>query len=104
MQITLEALIGFGITILIALIGSFWMLLSLLFKQFEQRIEKQFEAIEADAKEWSRIEKDFLHFKAELPNQYVRREDYIRNQTIIESKLDSLALKIENWQLKGVAK
>lgn len=104
MQITLEALIGFGITILITLIGAFWGLLSLLFKQFEQRIEKQFQTIEDDAKEWSRIEKEFLHFKAELPNQYVRREDYIRNQTVIESKLDALALKIENWQLKGVAK
>ena len=45
MQITLEALIGFGITILITLIGAFWGLLSLLFKQFEQRIEKQFQTI-----------------------------------------------------------
>jgi len=104
MQITLEALIGFSITILITLIGAYWGLLSLVFKQFEQRIERQFQTIEDDAKEWSRIEKEFLHFKAELPNQYVRREDYIRSQTVIESKLDALALKIENWQLKGVAK
>ena len=50
------------------------------------------------------MEKEFLIFQRDLPLHYVRREDYVRNQTVIESKLDSLALKIENWQLKGVAK
>lgn len=55
---------------------------------------------EADG--WQKIEKDFLRFQADLPLQYVRREDYVRNQTVIEAKLDSLALKIENVQLKGL--
>ena len=31
-----------------------------------------------------------------------RREDYIRGQSVIESKLDGLALKIENVQLRAV--
>lgn len=97
-------LIGIGITLMLALIGAIWGLLSLVFKQFERRIEGKLNAIEQDAKEWVRLEKDFLRFQAELPNQYVRREDYIRNQTVIETKIDSLALKIENWQLKEVAK
>lgn len=48
------------------------------------------------------LERDFLTWKAELPVQYVRREDYVRNQTIIEAKLDAVALKIENIQLKGL--
>ena len=48
------------------------------------------------------LERDFLTWKAELPVQYVRREDYVRNQTIIEAKLDAVALKIENLQLKGL--
>jgi hypothetical protein len=47
------------------------------------------------------LEKDFLRFQGELPLHYIRREDYIRNQTIIESKLDGLALRLENIQLKG---
>lgn len=49
------------------------------------------------------LERDFLMWKAELPLQYVRREDYVRNQTIIEAKLDAVALKIENLQLKGLS-
>ncbi len=47
------------------------------------------------------LEKDFLRFQGDLPLHYIRREDYIRNQTIIESKLDGLALRLENMQLKG---
>lgn len=34
--------------------------------------------------------------------QYVRREDYIRGQSVVEAKLDGLAVKIENLQLRGV--
>jgi len=47
------------------------------------------------------LERQLLNWKADLPLQYVRREDFIRNQTIIESKLDGLALRFENAILKG---
>lgn len=50
------------------------------------------------------LERDFLRFQAEMPLQYVRREDYVRNQTIIEAKLDALALSLQNAQLKGAFK
>jgi hypothetical protein len=41
------------------------------------------------------VEKDLLRLKAELPLDYVRRDDWIRNQTVIEAKLDGLASKLE---------
>jgi di/tricarboxylate transporter len=97
-------LIVFAIGFCITLISAFWLLLTLLFKQFEKNITSQFEALEEDAKEWARLEKDFLMFQRDLPLHYVRREDYVRNQSVIESKLDSLALKLENWQLKGASR
>ena len=50
----------------------------------------------------SEIERDVMNLRAELPDKYVRREDYIRGQTLIESKLDGLAMRIENWQLREV--
>lgn len=49
----------------------------------------------------AQLERDFLKFQAELPLQYVRREDYVRNQTVIEAKLDAVALRIENMNLRG---
>lgn len=39
--------------------------------------------------------KEFMRFKADLPLNYVRREDYIRGQTVIEAKLDALYNKLE---------
>lgn len=70
-------------------------------KHWDTRFAELLEQNRREADGWQRIEKDFLRFQAELPLQYVRREDYVRNQTVIEAKLDSLALKIENVQLKG---
>ena len=42
----------------------------------------------------------WLAEKMDLPLQYVRREDYIRNQTVIEAKLDAVASKLETAQLR----
>jgi hypothetical protein len=74
-------------------------------KESQKHWDTKFAALEtaaaAEAKEWQRIEKDILLMKAELPNQYVRRDDYIRNQSVIESKIDGLAVRIENAILKG---
>lgn len=48
------------------------------------------------------LERDFLRWQADLPIQYVRREDYVRGQSVIEAKLDALYAKLELVQLKGV--
>ena len=40
-------------------------------------------------------EKSILKLRAELPIEYVRRDDWIRNQTVIEAKLDALATKLD---------
>lgn len=57
---------------------------------------------EKDAGEIQRLERDWLTFKADLPIHYVRREDYVRGQTVIEAKLDALAGKLENNALRGM--
>lgn len=68
--------------------------------------DKQFAALaeqnRREAQGWLQLERDFLGWKAEMPIQYVRREDYVRNQTIIEAKIDGLRLSIENQYLKGL--
>lgn len=71
----------------------------------QQHWDTKFSGLEASAREetgqWQRVERELLSLKAELPVQYVRREDYIRGQSVIEAKLDGLALKIENVALRG---
>jgi len=70
--------------------------------------DTKFSAIEAAGREessqWQRIERELLSLKAELPVQYVRREDYIRNQTVIEAKIDRVFGKLELLQLQGEKK
>lgn len=72
----------------------------MLLNQIDRRLEQRFSAVEAAAKNIQKLERDFLEWKADLPIQYVRREDYVRNQTVIEAKLDAVAVRIENWQLR----
>ena len=38
-----------------------------------------------------------------MPLHYVRREDYIRGQSVIEAKLDALGSKLEAAQLRAAA-
>lgn len=72
----------------------------LLLRQVEKRLDTRFSTIEEAATEWRRLEREWLNWKAELPLQYVRREDYVRNQTVIEAKIDAIAVRLENWQLR----
>jgi hypothetical protein len=92
----------------------------ILLNQFEKRQAERFEAqeksrmeaqahwdqrfstIDSSSREWARIEKDFLRWQAELPFRYVLRDDYVRNQTVIEAKMDAVITRLENLKLRGV--
>lgn len=65
------------------------------FTHFDTRLKSLDDAHKTESKEWRRVEREVLELKAELPRNYVRREDYIRGQTVLEHKLDALANKME---------
>lgn len=69
-------------------------------QHWEDSFAKVLERQGKDAEALQKLERAFLHFKAELPIEYVRREDWVRGQSVIEAKLDGLALKFENILLK----
>lgn len=126
LQIELWQLLTFLIGLLIAFLGAAFGAGKILVAQMDKRLDERFKAQDAARETGSAalrdtlnkhlaqeektsaqlqaLEKDFLHFQAALPLNYVRREDYVRNQTVIEAKLDALALKLENAQLKGALK
>ncbi|HEY1029766.1 MAG TPA: hypothetical protein VGE28_19295 [Pseudomonas sp.] len=123
MSLPLSELIGWAI----GLLGMFTTvaggLVKLLLHNFEKRLGERFAAQEAarkaaskhwednfakvlqrqdkDAQALLELERSFLRFQAELPLEYVRREDWVRGQAVLEAKLDGVALKIENIMLKG---
>lgn len=112
-------LIAFGL-------GGIFGVVKLLLVQFQRRLDDRFAAQDLARAEGSKLlrdaiarqgdaatglaaqvaslERDFLTHRAELPLQYVRREDYIRGQTVIEAKLDALGSKLEVLQIKGAAR
>lgn len=71
----------------------------------EKHIKELVNSIDAANKrldtDMQKLQRDLLVLRAELPEKYVRREDYVRGQSIIESKLDALAMRLENQMLGG---
>jgi hypothetical protein len=110
MTITLEQL-GTWFGIATALVGGMWAIGRLLIVQFSKLLDTRFQAQderfdalvrgqEQERANWQRIERDLLELKADLPVAYVRRDDYVRGQTVIEAKLDAIHTRIENVQIK----
>lgn len=119
---TIQVDFGQLVGLLIAFLGFVFAAGKVLLGQIDRRLTDRFAAMEkarvestkhwddrfatlesqsrADAANWLKLERDFLKFLAELPLQYVRREDYVRNQTVLEAKLDAVGAKID--KLNGV--
>ncbi len=122
-QIELWALLTFLIGLLITFLGCVFGFAKVLGGQIDKRLDEKFQAQEtareagakslrehidryiglADrtATQVTNLERDFLKWQADLPVHYVRREDYVRGQTVIEAKLDALYNKLEVVQIKG---
>jgi uncharacterized membrane protein YhiD involved in acid resistance len=117
-------LIGWALTLLGIFSTLVFGLVKLLLAQFEKRLATSFAAQE-DARQsakthWDenfskvlakqekeaaavkQLEHSFLHFKAELPLHYVRRDDYVRTQTIIEAKIDRVVSKLDTIQARSI--
>ena len=107
LQVDFWQLLGFGLTLLSGFAGIIFTAGRLIASQFETRINERFDVLqkarEAEAAGITRLERDFLRLQADLPLHYVRREDYVRGQSIVEAKLDGLATKIDNAQLRVAA-
>lgn len=68
--------------------------------QVKGRLDGIESAAREEAGQWQRVERELLELKAELPMRFVMRDDYVRGQSVIEAKLDGLAVRIENVQLR----
>lgn len=108
----------------LSILGGYWTLTKIIAGQFQRGLDERFavqERARADnhgqtsrrldsmesihreeAAQWQRVERDLLQMRADMPLHYVRREDYIRGQSVIEAKLDGLGTKLENAQLRAL--
>lgn len=81
------------------LIGAFWALAKMMLEASQRAVEDKFVAVSAGLKSQDetnrRLERDLMELKAELPRDYVRREDYTAAIATIMTKIDSVALRME---------
>lgn len=123
LQVDLWQLLGLLLGLLATLASLGLGFARMLLSQVEQRLDERFLSLQKarddsrvvclnrfseidrerreEIAQWQRVERDLLALRAELPLHYVRREDYVRGQTVVEAKLDALALKLENLQLRA---
>lgn len=94
------------VSLLLAFMGFVFTVAKIFFSQVEKRQDERFRGLEGTLTQFSStqnsLERDLMQLKADLPLNYVRREDYIRGQTVIEAKLDAVYSKIEALQLRHV--
>jgi len=122
-QLSIPELLSMLGGLIVFFLGALWLFGQIIVRQFKSGLDERFQALDLKRETGAQalrelmsrhieeeerltnqlqsLERDFLNLRADMPLQYVRREDYVRNQTVIEAKLDGLALKIENVMLKG---
>ena len=88
------------ITIMFTVVGAFWAMAKLILSQAQAQINEKFNEISAHMRSQDesarRLERELMELKAELPRDYVRREDYTQAIAIIMTKIDGLGLRMEN--------
>lgn len=88
------------LSLLATIAGAFFGLAKTLLAQTKSQINEKFTALhkvlESQTETARRLERELLELKAELPRDYVRREDYVQAVAIVMTKIDSLGLRMEN--------
>lgn len=112
MNMTLQIAVTLGIAIVVGFWALAKILMAQVFRQLDARFSSQDEA-RTKAQDHLELrftqietlsrstERDLLTMRGDLPNLYVRREDHIRGQSVIEAKLDAISSELKMVQIKG---
>jgi hypothetical protein len=83
-----------------SIVGGFFAVARMLIAANQKAIDEQFMAVakglESQDATNRRLERDLMELKAELPRDYVRREDYTQAIATIMTKIDHVALRVED--------
>lgn len=97
MKIEIE--FSYVIATLMSVAGLWWGMAKMMLAQSQRHIDAQFESIAKTLKQQDegarRIERELMELKAELPRDYVRREDNTRVIASLQVSIDNLRLTVE---------
>jgi len=87
------------ISLLMAVISAFWAIARMLMAQAQKSIDEKFRAMgdhmRTQDEAGRRLERELMDLRAELPRDYVRREDYTQAISTIMTKIDNVAMRVE---------
>lgn len=87
------------VPVLLALFGMMAALIAWFADRVAKGIDRSLDelkaAIDREALRIGRVENQVLEMRAQLPENYVRREDWLRNHSVIEARLDLVFEKLE---------
>ena len=100
-SIELWQLVGF----LLSFLGVCWGFGKMLLSQFQAQLNDRHKQQERLSNKVEILENQLAEFNATLPLNYVLREDYIRNQVILEAKMDNVIEKLtEIYKMESTRK
>jgi len=83
-----------------SIVGGFFAIAKMLMAANQKAIDEKFAAVakglESQDQTNRRLERELMELKAELPRNYVRREDYTQAIATIMTKIDHVALRVED--------
>jgi len=89
-----------GVLIAVMLLWSgvlFWAVKWLL-DGYRRHVDDKFGSLEEanknEAEQWRRVDREIMELRAELPNLYVRRDDFIRSNSVIDARLETVNEKL----------
>lgn len=102
----IELTLANAIAIMGLLAAGIWGLVKVITIQHEKRITEQFVSLQAaignvgkeikdERMATQQLERSFLEFKALLPRDYVRRDDFLQHIGTISTRIDNFALRME---------
>lgn len=83
------------------LLGVIKWFLANYFKDVKAKFADLSQAIGRQTGETHRLDMEILKLRGEVHSDFVRRDDAIREQVVINAKLDALAAKIENLSMRS---
>lgn len=104
------------VLLLLAFFSAVWAFGKVLLKQIEKRLDERFATQEIARTEaqahWENrfiqieqlarnTDREMLLMRGDLPNQYTRREDTIRNQSVLEARMDALMNEVKMLRIEG---
>lgn len=88
-----------AISLLATIVGAFWGIAKMMLNQGSKSLDEKFAQINKrlDGQEESdkRLERQVGDMRAELPREYVRRDDFVRAISSFDVRVDQLRLTIE---------